>query len=61
MKAIAQGTAKMLGKTSLELGLAVRAGTMTQEAADAQLANLAGKYSAVGEGVLTTGQNLESW
>ena len=57
MKAIAQGTAKMLGKTSLELGQAVRAGTMTQEAADAQLANLAGKYSAVGEGVLTTGQN----
>ena len=59
MKAIAKGTAKMLAPAAAKYGEAVKAGTMTQEAADAALANSAGRYSAVNEGLLTAGQNTQ--
>ena len=57
MKAIAKGTAHALAPMAAKYSEAVKAGTMTQEAADAALATAAGRTAAVGEGLLTAGQN----
>jgi len=42
-----------------EIDAAVKAGTITQAQADERIADLAGKISPVGEGVLTMGQNAQ--
>lgn len=56
MKAIAKGTEKVLGRYLPEIDAAVKSGAMTQAQADARIADLAGKISPVGEGILTAGQ-----
>ena len=59
MKAIAKGTERVLARYLPEIDAAVKAGTMTQAQADARIADLAGKISPAGEGVLTMGQNAQ--
>ena len=55
MKAIAKGTERVLASHLPKIDEAVKAGTITQAQADKRIADLAGKFSAVGEGVLTMG------
>ncbi len=59
MKAIAKGTENVLARYLPEIDAAVKAGTMTQAQANARVADLAGKISPVGEGILTAGQGAD--
>lgn len=56
MKLIAMGVAKVLSPFASELNAAVKAGTMTEAAANEALGAVAVKASAIGEGLLTAGQ-----
>jgi hypothetical protein len=59
MKAIAKGTEKVLARYLPEIDAAVTAKAMTQEQANARVADLAGKISPVGEGILSAGHGAQ--